>query len=51
VSVIEASTSKRRFGLKMAMSVAERVGLGLIYAFVFAFVPLSAAGLLPRTLV
>ena len=42
MSVIETSTPKRRFSLKTAMSVAERVGMGLIYAFVFAFVPLSA---------
>lgn len=51
MSVIETTTAKRRSGLKAVMSTAERVGMGLIYAFVFAFVPLTAAGFLPRTLV
>jgi hypothetical protein len=51
MTATETSTSRWRCGLKTAVSVAERMGLGLIYAFVLAFAPLSAAGLWSRTIV
>ena len=51
MSAKETSSLKWRAGLKTAVSIAERVGLGLIYAFVFVFAPLSAVGIWPRTVV
>jgi hypothetical protein len=33
------------------MSVVERIAMGVVYALVIAFVPLSAFGLLTRTAV
>lgn len=51
MSAIETSTAKWRVDLKTVVSIAERVGLGLIYAFVFVSAPLSAVGLWPRTVV
>jgi len=48
---METSTPKWLAGLRTAVSVAERVGLSLIYAFILVCAPLGAAGLWPRTVV
>ena len=48
MSALKASGPRSRSDLKAVMSVAERIGMGMIYALVVAFVPLSAFGLWTR---
>ena len=51
MSALKASGPRSRSDLKTVMSVAERIGMGMIYALVVAFVPLSAFGLWTRAVV
>jgi len=45
VTALELSSTRRRSGIHTAMSVAERVGLSVLYALILVCVPLGATGL------
>ena len=51
VSAFENQTSRPRTNPSGVMTVVERIAMGVVYALVIAFVPLSAFGLLTRTAV
>jgi hypothetical protein len=46
---LETTEPRRRSRTKRVMSALDRIGLGLIYAFVVAVIPMTAVGLWTRT--